>query len=571
MAGASDGLRRRRRTRWCVGVLATTQVVGAGWVDPDTPMAARSTTLIGGEADYDLVYSDEFEVDGRTFSEGHDPRWTAVNKNDYTNMALHFYHASRVTTSGGALNITTAYSPTSFMSAEDTKGFVEMKKRRKAYSSGMVQGWGKFCFTGGVLEVRARLPGKGHVGGLWPAMWLLGSLARATYVGSTDWIWPWSFDKCDRSLQPKQEINACEPSPHFGLDSYTGRGAPEIDLLEAMPGKGTMNYHLEKPYFSASYQVAPGKAHNRPIEGKRPEKGQWYEKGLVYGRNATVNAFFYGEELKHKTARDTYVADAISANRPLQDDHFDDFHVYRLEWSTTPGGESLTWFLDDELVFMMPPEALELTGAKMPDEPMHILLNTAVSSTWGFPAPCPAGCACDCYDCVGKINDPACSCAMPPGLCAMLPAFYEIDYVRVYQDEDEETHKVGCSTDTHPTKKFIEGHKERYFDAYNGETKPLHDQIVGGGHCKADRDCGPKSACVEHACVCHEDYLGPQCRAAKAFDDKSWETEETLGFHLPFVPGSLQKAAVLLASALAATLSYHVLARREDRKADRGP
>ena len=126
-----------------------------------------------------------------------------MNKNDYTNMALHFYHASAVTTSGGSLNITTAFSPTSFMSAEDTKGYVEMTKRRKAYSSGMVQGWNKFCFTGGILEIRAKLPGRYDVGGLWPGMWMMGNLARATYVASSDWIWPWSYDECDRALQRK--------------------------------------------------------------------------------------------------------------------------------------------------------------------------------------------------------------------------------------------------------------------------------------------------------------------------------------------------------------------------------
>ena len=120
------------------------------------------------------------------------------------------------------------------MSAEDKK--VSGDGRHEAHASGLVQGWGKFCFTGGIMEVRARLPVRRHVGGLWPAMWLLCALARATYVGSTDWMWPWSFDKCDRSLQPKQEINACEPNPHFGLHSKEGRGAPEIDLLEAMPG-----------------------------------------------------------------------------------------------------------------------------------------------------------------------------------------------------------------------------------------------------------------------------------------------------------------------------------------------
>jgi hypothetical protein len=28
------------------------------------------------------VFSDEFETDGRTFKDGEDPRWTAINKND---------------------------------------------------------------------------------------------------------------------------------------------------------------------------------------------------------------------------------------------------------------------------------------------------------------------------------------------------------------------------------------------------------------------------------------------------------------------------------------------------------
>ncbi|KAH8075276.1 hypothetical protein JL721_1276 [Aureococcus anophagefferens] len=323
--------------------------------------------------------------------------------------------------------------PASFESAEDDKGFVVMTKRRKPYSSGMVQGWGKFCFTGGIMEVRAKLPGAGAVGGLWPAMWLLGSLARATYVGSTDWIWPWSYDKCDRSLQPKQEINACEPVP--------------------------------KP------NIQP-------------------------------------------------------------------------DFNTKPDGMLLTWYLDDELIFELPPEALELTGAKMPDEPMHVLLNTAVSST-SRTRPAPAAC---------------------PGLCAMLPAFYEIDYVRVYQNPDDDTHKVGCSTDTKPTAKFIAGHKERYFDAYNGETKPLHDQIVGGGKCKRDADCGPESACEAKACACAGDWLGPHCRAYRGFDDVVWEHEQTLGFHAPFVPASLGRAAVVLSTSLAATLAYHVLKRREGRQ-----
>ena len=30
----------------------------------------------------------------------------------------------------------------------------------------------------------------------------------------------------------KQEINACDPDPGYGMHPYQGRGAPEIDILK---------------------------------------------------------------------------------------------------------------------------------------------------------------------------------------------------------------------------------------------------------------------------------------------------------------------------------------------------
>lgn len=98
----------------------------------------------------------------------------------------------------------------------------------------------------------------GHyeIGGLWPAMWLLGNLARATYVGSSNNIWPWSFDECDTALQPQQLISACNIVNHFRLHSRQGRGAPEIDILEAMAGvEDLQNTDTKRPYYSASLQV----------------------------------------------------------------------------------------------------------------------------------------------------------------------------------------------------------------------------------------------------------------------------------------------------------------------------
>ena len=47
----------------------------------------------------------------------------------------------------------------------------------------------------------------------------------------------------------------------------------------------------------------------------------------------------------------------------------------------------------------------------LPPSLRYLLLNTAISSTWGFPQPCPDGCACDCYDC----RKEECACAIPAG------------------------------------------------------------------------------------------------------------------------------------------------------------
>ena len=73
----------------------------------------------------------------------------------------------------------------------------------------------------------------------------------------------------------------------------------------------------------------------------------------------------------------------------------------------------------------------------------------------GLPAPCPAGCACDCFDCKKE----ACKCAIAEGFCDSLPAHFLIDYVRLYQNEK---HSVGCDPPSHPTKKFIQAHLDRY-------------------------------------------------------------------------------------------------------------
>lgn len=90
-----------------------------------------------------------------------------------------------------------------------------------------------------------------------PIVWLLGNLARATYVGSSNWMWPFSYDVCDPKRIHEQDINACRKIEHYGMKKGVGRGAPEIDILEVMGGeKGKLpNTPIQRPYFSSSFQV----------------------------------------------------------------------------------------------------------------------------------------------------------------------------------------------------------------------------------------------------------------------------------------------------------------------------
>lgn len=74
----------------------------------------------------------------------------------------------------------------------------------------MLQSWNKFCFTGGIIEISASLPGSPEISvwkisrilqlhiqqidlclqGLWPGAWTMGNLGRAGFGATTDGMWP---------------------------------------------------------------------------------------------------------------------------------------------------------------------------------------------------------------------------------------------------------------------------------------------------------------------------------------------------------------------------------------------
>jgi hypothetical protein len=389
--------------------------------------------------------------------------------------------------------------------------------------------------------------------GTFNLVWMLGNLARATYVGSSDFVWPYSYNQCSADKRASQEINACSKVNHFGLDSYRGRGAPEIDLIESMQGESGKlpNTHVQRPYQSASLQIAPGIEIDRPVLGKLPHKvralsfpslsnlgetcsndivysllfvmmlqGHWYDH-LEYGNEtgSELNPFFYGVTLVHELKSHTYQADALSANMPLKHTHYEKQHIYRVEWDPPAEdgtGGYVKWYSDGKLVYGVSGISLDIMQTEIPSEPMYLLMNTAVSSNWGFPAPCPENCDCECYEC----GNPECACALPTGYCDNYPAAFEIDYVRVYQAVNESKHILGCSPESRPTATFIEGHAEKFMS--EGQKLPLQPVQTGGAACVSSKGCGGinRGTCSSSgSCSCIEGWSGPRCLAHAAFYD----------------------------------------------------
>ena len=88
-----------------------------------------------------------------------------------------------------------------------------------------------------------KLPGDDFYPGLWPAVWMMGNLGRAGYMETTSGFWPYSYSTCQGSTAngwsdlPPQLISACASKTvnrtKWDMKKGTGRGAPEIDIMEA--------------------------------------------------------------------------------------------------------------------------------------------------------------------------------------------------------------------------------------------------------------------------------------------------------------------------------------------------
>jgi beta-glucanase (GH16 family) len=414
-----------------------------GLIDVDTPKEALTKNGYHNQNKFQLVFSDEFNVDGRTFFPGDDPYWEAVDLHYWGTNNLEWYDPLAVTTKDGALEIT--------LSRKETHDL--------HYEGGMMASWNKFCFTGGLVEAAVTLPGKSNVMGLWPAIWTMGNLGRAGFGASLEGLWPYTYDACDVGTAPNQthqgvppealsqgdakyggslsylsgqRLSRCtcpgeeHPGPIHADGSYVGRAAPEIDFFEAQVSENPIT-GAKQGHVSQSGQFAPFNVNY-----------EWFNASNMIIPDPTLselngfkgNVFQQAMSVVTLTNQDCYELGGTHC-----------FSIYGIEYKAGFDNAYISWLSDGKLSWTMlsagaaADPIAQISARPMPVEPMYLLMNLGMSENFGTVE----------YDLL------------------TFPATMRVDYIRVYQPENEIN--IGCDPPDFPTQAYIDRFPEAYTNA----------------------------------------------------------------------------------------------------------
>lgn len=399
-------------------------------VDPDTPKEFyQKKSFVTGET-WDLVFSDEFNADGRTFFPGDDQFLEAVDIHYAATNDLEYYIPEMAETLNGSLRIK--------LDAYPTNGLL--------YRSAMLQGWNKMCFSKNALvEVSIKLPGFSQENGLWPAVWSLGNLARPGYQATTDGVWPYTYDECDFGITPNQSspdgisflpgqrLSKCtcygEDHPNLG----TGRGAPEIDLIE-----GFHNPHDKTFLGMQTLQVAPFDPWYRPD----------YEYMEIFDSSITSMKSSTGTPTQQAIAAGTILNETWFHNLRNESNHSQiistqtNFQTFGYEYNsekTIENDSYVQFFNGNQRTLGLRGDALHpndnnIGWRQVTKEPMALVFNLGLSETWLT------------ID-YGSLE---------------FPAIFEIDYIRIYQPKDEKS--LTCDPPGFPTTEYINNHLSAYLN-----------------------------------------------------------------------------------------------------------
>ena len=154
------------RTVFILSVLLIALVAYTGWADDAAPDGYR------------LVWSDEFEKDGRP-----DPKKWVYERGFVRNNELQWYQPENAFCEDGRLVIEGRRERKRNPNFEAGSKDWRKKRRWVEYTSASVKTMGKFSWQYGRLEVKARI--KTHEG-LWPAIWTLGIDGEWPSCGEVD-------------------------------------------------------------------------------------------------------------------------------------------------------------------------------------------------------------------------------------------------------------------------------------------------------------------------------------------------------------------------------------------------
>ncbi|EIN10535.1 beta-glucan synthesis-associated protein [Punctularia strigosozonata HHB-11173 SS5] len=409
-----------------------------GLIDADTPQSAYTKPSWRDGSEMELVFSDEFNVDGRTFYPGDDPYWEAVDLWYWPTNNFEWYDPSAISTSGGNMIITLSAHP----------------EHERQYTGGMVQTWNKFCFTGGYVETNVILPGVNNIVGLWPAVWTMGNLGRAGYGATTDGLWPYSYDACDVGTAPNQTLNGepaaalvdgdqghggvlsflpgqrlsrctcpddadLHPGPKHSDGTFVGRAAPEIDVFEA--------------------QIT-----GNPLVAQVSQSAQWapFNHGYKWLNTSDNEVIINATASQQNTFIGSITQQATSVVTATDPDCYEYekgcASIYGFEYLPGFDDAYITWISDNKVSWTLNVAGLgadplvEISDRPVPQEPMYLIANLGMSTNFGT---------------VDLDHLP-------------FPVHMYIDYIRVYQPKGQRN--IGCDPPDFPTATYI----NKYLDAY---------------------------------------------------------------------------------------------------------
>ncbi|KAJ6506804.1 glycoside hydrolase family 16 protein [Mycena sanguinolenta] len=417
-----------------------------GLIDLDTPKEAYTWPSYHDPGKtLQLVFSDEFETDGRTFYPGDDPYW---------------YDPGAIMTIGGAMqiNLTRADPATN---------------HNLSYMGGMVATWNKFCFTGGLIVTNVMMPGTTNIFGLWPAVWTMGNLGRAGYGASLEGMWPYVYDECDVGTLPNQTLNNGPPAaltsgagdadtPPFGELSYlpgqrlsrctckgeshpgpihasdgtyVGRSAPEIDIFGKL--------------LFAPAQIGGSGTDDSPFVGQVSQSCQWAPFDAAYAwANTSDNMVLVDKTLSVKNLgfNGNSFQEATSVVTTTNQSCYQlTERCYAINgFEYVPGFDNsyITWITNNKVAWTLNVAAMganadtQISARPITNEPLYIIANLGMSPAFGT------------VD-VKHLT---------------FPSTMRLDWVRVYQDPDNIN--IGCDPPEAPTSAYI----NTYIEAY---TNPL--------------------------------------------------------------------------------------------------